>query len=50
MLKKYVTKLISITRQTNTPLVWSPTQHIDAAIKPEKIKVLIDNTKGFKSD
>jgi len=48
--KKYVTKLISKARQTNTPLVISPTQHIDAATKPENIKIMIETTKGFKSN
>ncbi|HUW90188.1 MAG TPA: hypothetical protein VMV43_06660 [Candidatus Nanopelagicaceae bacterium] len=50
MLKKYVTKIISKARQTNTPLVMSPTQHIDAANKPENIKLMIETIKGFKSD
>jgi len=48
--RKYVIKLISKARQTNTPLVISPTQHIDVAIKPENIQIMIKTTKGFKSD
>jgi hypothetical protein len=28
----------------------SPTQHIDAAIKTENIKIMIETTKEFKSD
>lgn len=46
--KKYIVKLISKSRQTNTLLVISPTQQIDSAFKPKNIKKRLRQPKIFR--
>lgn len=45
--KKYVIKLINKARKYNSLLIVSPTQQINAKVKPENIKAMIDTTKKF---
>ncbi|MFX1394533.1 MAG: uroporphyrinogen decarboxylase family protein [Promethearchaeota archaeon] len=45
--KKYIEKLIKKARKYNCLFIISPTQQINAKVKPENIKAMIDTTKIF---
>ena len=45
-IKLYVEKIISEAKKCKTPLIISPTQQIQAHIKPENIKMMIESTKN----
>ncbi len=46
-IKNYVIKLISKAKETTTPLIISPTQQIDAIVKPENIRIMIETAKNY---
>ncbi|MFX1259199.1 MAG: uroporphyrinogen decarboxylase family protein [Promethearchaeota archaeon] len=46
-IKNYVIKLISKAEETNTPLIISPTQQIDAIVKPENLRIMIETAKNY---
>jgi hypothetical protein len=45
--KTYISKLIRKARENNVNLIISPTQQINARVKPENIKMMIETTKSF---
>ena len=46
-IKNYVIKLISKAKETNTPLIIGPTQQINAIVKPENIRFMIETAKNY---
>ena len=47
-IKNYVIKLITKAKESNTPLIISPTQQINALVKPENIRSMITTTKYYQ--
>lgn len=45
-IKEYIIKLVSKAKESNSPLIISPTQQINSAIKPENIKIMIEVSKS----
>jgi len=46
-IKNYVSKLIAKAKQNNVSLIISPTQQINAKVKPENVKIMIETAKKY---